>query len=168
MSTQKTSLKSMVINRLPQLVRPVKKLASAKKYFDIKRVILSKKSLNRQPKPKKSTPAKKVIAAARPKITKEDLINAESAIGGQLFGPIPRGHRREFFLYRHNYWIFHESWQENGKHKESTITYEVRKNGIYKNPLGSGYRKITGAEAKNFCLAVKEYQKLVKAKLYVV
>ena len=57
---------------------------------------------------------------------------------------------------------------ENDQIKESTIAYEVRKNGIYKNPLGSGYRKITGAEAKNFCLAVKEYQKLVKARLYMI
>ena len=136
----------------------------AKKYFDVKRIVRPKKTVIL----KRKVSAKKVMASVKPKITKEQLINAESAIGGQLFGPIPNGHRREFFLYRHNYWIFHESWTEKGVHKESTITFEVRKTGVYKNPLGSGYRKITGAELKNFCLAIREYQKLVKAKLYMV
>ena len=31
------------------------------------------------------------------KISLDDLINAESAIGRTLFGPIPAGHQREFF-----------------------------------------------------------------------
>jgi len=110
--------------------------------------------------------SKKLTQHTKPKPTKEELINAESALGGKIFGPIPQGHRREFFLYRQNYWIFHESWVEGGSRKESTITYEVRKTGVYKNPLGSGYRKISGAELKNFCLAVREYQKLIGVKLY--
>ncbi len=105
--------------------------------------------------------------AKRPKLTESDLINAESALGGTLFGPIPQGHRREFFRYKHNIWIFHESWTgQNGEKLEATITYEVRENGVYKLPLGGKYVRIEGAELENFVKATKEYLKIIKTKLY--
>lgn len=100
------------------------------------------------------------------KLTEADLINAESRLGATLFGPIPEGHRREFFRYRHNVWIYHESWKADGKKMESTITYKVRENGVFKCPLGGEYVKITGAELTNFKKAVKEYLKLIKTNLY--
>lgn len=100
------------------------------------------------------------------KLTESDLINAESALGATLFGPIPKGHRREFFRFKHNVWIYHESWIEDGKKFESTITYEVRENGVYKLPLGGEYIKIKGRELENFCKAATEYLKLIKTKLY--
>ena len=105
--------------------------------------------------------------AKRPKLTESDLINAESALGGTLFGKIPEGHRREFFRYKHNVWVFHESWTgQNGEKLEATITYEVRENGVYKLPLGGKYVKIEGAELDNFVKATKEYLKIIKQKLY--
>lgn len=105
--------------------------------------------------------------AKRPKLTESDLINAESALGGMLFGPVPAGHRREFFRYKHNVWIFHESWTgQNAEKLEATITYEVRENGVYKLPLGGKYVKITGSELDNFVKATKEYLKIIKQKLY--
>lgn len=100
------------------------------------------------------------------KLTESDLINAESALGATLFGPIPKGHRREFFRFKHNVWIYHESWIEDGKKFESTITYEVRENGVYKLPLGGEYIKLKGRELENFCKAAAEYLKLIKTKLY--
>ncbi len=100
------------------------------------------------------------------KLTEADLINAESKLGATLFGKIPEGHRREFFRYRHNVWVYHESWTENGKKMETTITYMVRENGVYKCPLGSEYIKITGKELENFKRATIEYLKLIKQKLY--
>lgn len=103
---------------------------------------------------------------ARLKLTEEDLINAESALGATLFGPIPKGHRREFFRFKHNVWIFHESWLEGDKKRESTITYEVRENGVYKLPLGGQYVKLEGVELENFKKATREYLKVVKSKLY--
>ena len=106
------------------------------------------------------------MTPARQRLTEADLINAESALGATLFGPVPHGHRREFFRFQHNIWIYHESWTENGKHLESTITYEVRENGVYKLPLGGQYIKIKGKELENFRKAVKEYAKLIKTKLY--
>ena len=105
-------------------------------------------------------------SSVRPRLTEADLINAESALGATLFGPVPAGHRREFFRFEHNIWIYHENWQQNGKKCESTITYEVRENGVYKLPLGGQYIKLRGAELENFRKATKEYLKLVKSKLY--
>ncbi|MBR3264142.1 hypothetical protein IKF94_02860 [Candidatus Saccharibacteria bacterium] len=102
------------------------------------------------------------------KLTEDDLINAESRLGATLFGPIPAGHRREFFRYRHNIWVYHESWTEGGKKRESTITYQVRENGVYKCPLGGEYIKITGPELTNFKRATIEYLKLIKSNLYGV
>lgn len=172
MPTQKTSVRTSVLEAAKNLHKRLGLPEVAKKYFDIKRTGRPKKSMFLKKKSaqkstiKKSIPARQVIAEAKPKITKEQLINAESALGGQLFGPVPAGYRREFFLYRHNYWVYYESWQENGHKKESTITYEVRKTGVYKNPLGSGYRKISGTELSNFCHAVREYRRMIKAKLY--
>ena len=96
----------------------------------------------------------------------DEYINAESALGRTLFGPIPAGHQREFFRDKQNLWIWHENWTENGEYKEITIRYEVREDGVYKKPLGRGYTKITGAELENFRHALRAYLKLVKTILY--
>ncbi|MDO4742288.1 MAG: hypothetical protein Q4A79_02860 [Candidatus Saccharibacteria bacterium] len=101
------------------------------------------------------------------KLSYEDLLNAESELGKTLFGPIPAGHQREFFEYKKNVWIWHESWIDaNGVTQGATIRYEVRPNGVYKKAPGQQYTKIEGAELKNFCNAAQSYFELVKAKLY--
>ena len=105
-------------------------------------------------------------SSSQHRLSESDLINAESKLGATLFGPVPEGHRREFFRYSHNLWFFHEAWLENGQKKEATITYEVRENGVYKLPLGGEYQKLTGSELENFRKATKEYLRLVKEKLY--
>jgi hypothetical protein len=99
-------------------------------------------------------------------VAKEQLINAESEIGKTLFGPVPEGHRREFFHHQKNVWIWHESWTEDGKEIENTLRYEVRPHGVYKKQLGGRYEKIVGGELKNFRTATREYLRIVKAKLY--
>lgn len=88
----------------------------------------------------------------------DDLINAESELGRNIFGPIPEGHKREFFHHQKNVWI----WHENG----TTIRYEVRPHGVYKRVMGSDYHKITGKELENFRNATKNYLELVKKHLY--
>lgn len=101
------------------------------------------------------------------RLSYDDLINAESALGRTLFGPIPEGHEREFFESHKNVWVWHESWTaENGQPTAMTIRYEVRPNGVYKRPNGGGYERLEGAELDNFCRAVREYFSLIKAKLY--
>ena len=101
------------------------------------------------------------------RLTYDDLVNAESALGRTLFGPIPVGHQREFFAAKKNVWIWHENWTDQfGKLQEMTIRYEVRPNGVYKRPNGGKYQKIEGAELENFRNAAHSYLNLVKTKLY--
>lgn len=102
-----------------------------------------------------------------PKITIDDLINAESKLGSTLFGPIPSGHRREFFQHKKNLWLWHESWlDQNGQPKELTVRYEVRPSGIFKKPLGGRFVQLKGSELENFRKAVHAYGDAVKKHLY--
>ncbi|MCL1839620.1 hypothetical protein FWF89_01275 [Candidatus Saccharibacteria bacterium] len=90
--------------------------------------------------------------------TEDDLINAESALGRTIFGPVPEGYPREFFHHQKNVWI----WYENG----TTIRYEVRQHGVFKKVSDGKYERITGSELENFRTAAKTYLKLVKSHLY--
>ncbi len=108
---------------------------------------------------------KPVSYSSRPSY--DDLVNAESALGRTLFGPIPAGHQREFFIAKKNVWLWHENWyDELGNKQEITIRYEVRPTGVFKKPTGGAYEKIDGAELNNFCTAARSYLQLVKTKLY--
>ena len=101
------------------------------------------------------------------KLGRDDLINAESELGRTLFGPIPVGHRREFFVSRRNVWIWHESWKDNlGISQDLTVRYEVRPTGVYKRANAGNYQKIDGEELDNFRRAAHSYLSLVKSKLY--
>lgn len=101
------------------------------------------------------------------KLTMEELINAESAIGRMVFGPIPEGHRREFFESQKNVWFWYESWVDaRGVMQEMTIRYEVRPTGVYKKVVGGSYSKLEGDELNNFRKAAKSYLNLIKTKLY--
>ena len=101
------------------------------------------------------------------KLTYDDLINAESELGKTIFGPIPYGHERNFFKYKDNVWIWHESWMaNNGLMNQITVRYEVRPNGVFKKQSGGVYEKISGDELENFRKAAKSYLELVKTKLY--
>lgn len=116
-------------------------------------------------------PIKRLLKAIKPKekvktVTRADLINAESALGRTLFGPIPTGHHREFFHDQKNVWIWYDSWEEKGEKRQNTIRYEVRKDGVFKKPSGKGYVKITGAELENFRKATHAYLKIIKENLY--
>ena len=101
------------------------------------------------------------------KITPDELINMESLWGGILFGPIPAGHQRNFFEYKKNVWIWYEGWLgKNGSVEGTMIRYEVRPAGVFKRVNGQKYEKITGAELNNFRMALHQYLKLMKTKLY--
>ena len=101
------------------------------------------------------------------KLTYDELVNAESALGRTLFGPIPIGHQREFFKAKNNVWIWHENWRDQlGNLQDMTIRYEVRPEGVFKKVADGDYAKIEGEELNNFRRAAKNYLELVKAKLY--
>lgn len=101
------------------------------------------------------------------KFSYADLINAESALGRTLFGPVPVGHQREFFTSRRNVWIWHESWTDKfGALQAMTVRYEVRPTGVYKRANQGKYERIEGSELDNFRQAARAYLDLVKTKLY--
>lgn len=102
------------------------------------------------------------------KLSYEELINAESRLGRTIFGPIPDGHQREFFEYRKNVWIWHESYIDpNGVMQDMTVRYEVRPEGVFKRPGNGNYSKVEGEELENFRKAARTYLDLIKTKLYI-
>lgn len=101
------------------------------------------------------------------KLSRLDLINAESRLGSAIFGPIPEGHRREFFHDQQNIWIWYEDWQDQSHNShQMTVRYEVRQSGIYKKVSAGKYFKLEGDELDNFRKATHAYLYMVKKYLY--
>lgn len=111
-----------------------------------------------------SGPAQPVIKKGT---NRRDLIRQESTIGRDLFGPIPNGHRREFFNLDEYSWVWHEEWIDaGGKHQEVTTRYEVHPNGILKVQDGQPYRFIDGEELQYFVKATQLYYDRVMTNVY--
>lgn len=99
-------------------------------------------------------------------LTYKDMIQSEAKIGGKLFGPIPTGHRREFFCLDERTWVWHEEWLDNSGHSQSKTTrYEVLDDQILKVQNGE-YYKIKRDEILNFYEAVKLYNQRIRTELY--
>lgn len=95
------------------------------------------------------------------------LIRREAKIGGELFGPIPQGVRREFFCLDEHTWIWHEEWTDSsGKRQVRTTRYDIRPNGILKAQGSSGYQRISQAEAERFRKAAHNYNRRIREELY--
>jgi hypothetical protein len=96
-----------------------------------------------------------------------NLIRQEAVIGGSLFGPVPQGHRREFFCLDEHSWVWHEEWVDNNAQKQVVTTrYDVRPTGIVKMQGGVGYTAVSPTEASHFSQAVDIYYKRVSQELY--
>jgi hypothetical protein len=92
------------------------------------------------------------------------LIHYEAKIGSQLFGPVPKGHHREFFCLDRNTWVWHEEWtDQNGKHQSLTTRYDVRPSGVLKSQGHMSYQALDRDELINFFKAVRLYGKRVDA-----
>lgn len=90
------------------------------------------------------------------------LIHAEAKIGGELFGPVPKGHRREFFCLDEHTWVWHEEWTDaKGQHRAVTTRYDVRPNGVLKAQGNQPYQQVSLDEAINLYQAVELYEKRV-------
>ncbi|MEO8104989.1 MAG: hypothetical protein ABI602_01495 [Candidatus Saccharibacteria bacterium] len=91
-----------------------------------------------------------------------ELIRKEAKIGGQLFGPVPAGHRREFFCLDQYTWIWHEEWTDDRRqHRVVTTRYDVRPNAVLKAQDNQPYQPVPLAEAINLYQAVELYEKRV-------
>lgn len=101
------------------------------------------------------------------KLTERELIQQESEVGAQLFGTIPRGHRREFFNLDAKTWIWHEEWTDRaGKRRTATTRYEVHENGILKAQEGARYNFLEGEELENFLIATRLYYERIAREIY--
>lgn len=100
-------------------------------------------------------------------LSERELLTLESEIGSQLFGPIPDGHRREFFCLDDKTWIWHEEWTDaKRKPQSSTIRYEVTEKGVLKVQPGPHYDYLAGDELRNFSVAARLYYEQVARNIY--
>lgn len=106
-----------------------------------------------------------IIAKKQP-YTERQLIEMESKIGAKLFGPVPAGHRREFFCLDDTSWIWYEEWRQDGKLQKTTVRYEIQAAGVLKVQQGARYSYLEGAELKNFINAVQTYHDTVLSVMY--
>jgi len=96
-----------------------------------------------------------------------NLIRKEAAIGGTLFGALPKGHRREFFCLDEHTWVWHEEWVDKlGQRHVRNTRYDVRPSGVVKVQDGHGYQALSPTEARNLRDAARIYYRRVIADLY--
>ena len=101
------------------------------------------------------------------KLTERDLLRLESAIGAQLFGPLPQGRRRDFFCLDATTWIWYEEWFDETRHlKSTTIRYEIQSKGIMKVQEGARYNYLEGQEFNNLVTAIQMYYERVTREIY--
>ena len=109
-------------------------------------------------------------AAQKRQDSKDELyrnfLRREAKVGGQLFGEIPKGHRREFFCLDERTWVWHEEWLEHGQLKTRTTRYDVRPDGVLKAQDGQPYQKVSLLEIRNLHLAALQYKKRIKSEIY--
>lgn len=95
------------------------------------------------------------------------LIRREAKIGGEVFGRIPEGTRREFFCLDERTWIWHEEWVDaNGKRQVRTTRYDVRPTGILKAQDGQNYQPVSADEALRLREAAQTYNARIRNELY--
>lgn len=100
-------------------------------------------------------------------LSQRQLIELEAEIGGKLFGPIPQGHKREFFRLDDSTWVWHEEWVDANRQRHVTSTrYEIHSNGVLKAQDGKVYKFITGDELRNLTVAAQLYYEAIARGIY--
>lgn len=96
----------------------------------------------------------------------QNILRFEAKVGGTVFGPIPQGHRREFFCLDEHTWVWYEEWKDkDGITRTMTTRYDVRPNGIVKIQDNHPSRYVSAEEGRNLHRAVNEYNRKVDAAL---
>ncbi len=93
----------------------------------------------------------------------QDLIRREAEIGGELFGPLPAGHKRRFFCLDEYTWVWYEEWTVSGRRQSVTTRYDVRPGVIVKSQDGIGSQPLSYQEARHLRQAVQLYRERVTA-----
>jgi len=95
------------------------------------------------------------------------LIRREAKIGGEIFGPVQPGGKREFFCLDEHTWIWHEEWLDaKGVRQIKTTRYDIRPSGILKAQDGQAYQQVSAEEAERLLQAAKLYEQRIKSELY--
>lgn len=98
---------------------------------------------------------------------RRDLIRQEAMVGRHVFGPIPEGHKRDFFRVDKGTWVWQETWIDDNRQKQQRHTkYVIRSSDIVKSVNSGSYERLSIAEAKNLEAAVHEYVKRVSKEVY--
>lgn len=93
------------------------------------------------------------------------IIHNAAKIGGELFGPVPKGTRREFFCLDERTWVWHEEWHDKDGNHAVTTRYDVRPTGVVKSQGANSYQTLSTQEAKNLYQAIKLYGERVRPEL---
>jgi hypothetical protein len=95
-----------------------------------------------------------------------NLMRHEAQIGGQLFGEVQPGGRREFFCLDEHTWVWHEEWIDStGRRRTCTTRYDVRPDSIIKSQNGQ-YQSVGVEEAVRLVQAARIYRDRVKTEVY--
>src|SRR3546814_12984734 len=93
---------------------------------------------------------------------KRALILYEARLGGQLFGAVNKGQRREFFCLDKHTWVWHEEWTDNSgtRHVVST-RYTVRPHGIWKSQNNGSSQPLSEEKYQNFHKTILFYKQQI-------
>lgn len=101
------------------------------------------------------------------KLTERELIQRESNIGRELFGPVPTGGRREFFCLDEKTCMWYEEYKDgNGQTVSHTTRYEIQGDKILKAQEGARYSYLEGTELQNLLTAINLYYERVMRNVY--
>ena len=96
-----------------------------------------------------------------------NLLRREAEMGGQLFGSLPKGTRREFFCLDDATWVWHEEWVDQNGHKQIRNTrYDIRPTGILKAQNGQNYQMVNLEEAEHLRSAIHTYVQRLSQSMY--
>lgn len=95
-----------------------------------------------------------------------NLKRREAKIGGEVFGPIPAGRRREFFCLDRYTWVWHEEWTDSkGQIQSKTTRYDLRPTDVIKSQDGH-YQPVDYDEMRRLYDAIGLYGERVDNELY--
>jgi hypothetical protein len=94
------------------------------------------------------------------------LLHQEARLGGQLFGPVADGVRREFFCLDEHTWIWHEELHDEKGYMYAIVTrYDILPGGIRKAQDNQPYQYIGETEARHLYAAIDLYNQIIDAEL---
>jgi len=95
------------------------------------------------------------------------FIRREAKVGGEIFGPVQKGARREFFCLDRHTWIWHEEWLDQaGQRQSQTTRYDLRPGAILKAQGNEAYQPVSPEEVHRLYQAVEIYRQRIRDEVY--